>query len=220
MRPLLLSEFLGTAVLVFVGCGAVVVDALTAGALGHFGVSAVWGFVVAALVFALGDVSGAHINPAVTLGFACAKRFPWRSVGPYVLAQAAGAVAGAGLLRAIFPGAPTLGATLPSGSVGQSFALEVVITFILMLVILRVSTGAAERGAQAGLAVGLTVLVLAAVAGPVSGASINPARSLGPALVSGRLEALWIYLTAPVIGAALAVPVGWALAAGSRARLS
>lgn len=204
----LLSEFLGTAILVFVGCGAVVVDVLTGGALGHFGVSAVWGFVVAALVFSLGDVSGAHINPAVTIGFALAGRFAWRGVVPYVLAQAAGAIAGAGLLRGLFPASPTLGQTLPSGSVAQSFALEVAITFILMLVILRVSTGAAERGAQAGLAVGLTVLVLAAVAGPISGASINPARSLGPAVVAGNWESLWLYLLAPVIGAALAVPAG------------
>ena len=203
----LLSEFVGTATLVFVGCGAVVVDVHTGGALGHFGVSSVWGFVVAALVFSLGDVSGAHINPAVTIGFAAAKRFAWAEVVPYIAAQCAGAIAGAGLLRLVFAEAEGLGQTQPNGSVGQSFGLEVAITFVLMLVILRVSTGAAERGAQAGLAVGLTVLVLAAVAGPISGASINPARSLGPALVAGDLGDLWLYALAPTLGAVLSVPV-------------
>ena len=207
MRRFLLAECLGTALLVLAGCGLMVVDGLHGGVIGHFGINAGWGFLVAALVFAFRDISGAHINPAVTLGFAVAGRFSWRSVGPYVLAQAVGAVLGAGLLRLLFPTSLTLGQTNPQGPIIQSFGLEVAITFMLMLVILQVATGAKEKGASAGLAVGLTVAVLATFAGPVSMASINPARSFGPALVALDMEHLWLYLTAPPLGALLAVGV-------------
>lgn len=205
MRRVLFAEALATALLVFGGCGLMVVDGLRGGMIGHFGINAGWGLLVAALVFAFGDLSGAHINPAVTVGFAAAGRLPWARVPGYVLAQAAGACLGALALRGLFPASPTLGQTHPQGPLAQSFGLEVAITFALMTVVLRVATGAKERGASAGLAVGFTVAVLATFAGPVSMASLNPARSLGPALVALDLRDLWLYLTAPVLGALLAV---------------
>ncbi len=162
---------------------------------------------VLALVYALGDVSGAHLNPAVTLGFFLARRFPGRQVLPYVLSQVAGALLASGLLRLLFLGDPTsLGTTLPAGPAAQSFVLEVVLTLFLMFVILSVATGAKEKGVMAGVAVGAVIALEALFAGPVCGASLNPARSLAPALVSGRLEYLWVYLLAPPLGAALAVP--------------
>ena len=203
----LAAECFGTFALVFAGTGAVVVNAASGGAVTHVGVSLTFGLVVLALIYALGDVSGAHLNPAVTLGFFAARRFPGRSVLPYVLAQTAGALAASLLLRALFPADPKLGATLPAGPAWQSFVLEVVLTLFLMLVILSVSTGAKEKGLMAGVAVGAVIGLEALFAGPVSGASMNPARSLAPALVAVRAEHLWVYLTAPVLGAGLAVPL-------------
>ncbi len=203
----LLSEFLGTFCLVFAGTGAIVINAASGGAITHSGVAMTFGLVVLAMIHTFGDVSGAHLNPAVTLGFAAARRFAWREVPAYVAAQAAGALAASGLLRALFPAHGTLGATLPAGTPAQSFVLEAVLTAVLMLVILSVSTGAKEKGITAGIAVGSVIALEAMFAGPVSGASMNPARSLAPALVSGHLEHLWIYLAAPVLGALLAVPL-------------
>ncbi len=201
-----LAEFIGTFALVFAGCGAIVVDQNFGGLLGHVGVSMVFGLVVMAMIYSLGNVSGAHINPAVTIGFLFAGRLDRRVAGPYVLSQCAGAIAAALLLRFLFPDASTLGATLPAGALAQSFVLEMALSFLLMLVILNVSTGHQEKGIMAGVAVGGTVAMGALLGGPVSGASMNPARSLGPALISGELDALWVYLVAPVVGMLLAYP--------------
>lgn len=202
----LFAEFLGTFALVFAGTGAIVINQETQGVITHVGVALTFGLIVLAMIYTLGDVSGAHLNPAVTTAFAFAGRFPWQDVGGYVAAQLAGALGGSGLLRLLFPANDSLGATLPSGPPGQSFILEIVLTFLLMLVILRVSTGAREKGITAGIAIGAVIALEAMFAGPISGASMNPARSLAPAVIAGHLQSLWIYLTAPVIGACLAVP--------------
>jgi aquaporin Z len=159
------------------------------------------------MIYAVGDVSGAHLNPAVTLGFWLAGRFPDGRVVPYLLAQVAGAVLAAGTLRLLHPDHPTLGTTLPAGGWWRSAVYEVLLTLILMTVILSVSAGASEKGITAGLAVGAVVGLEAMFAGPVSGASMNPVRSLAPAVVSGTLDHLWLYLVAPTVGALLAVPV-------------
>jgi aquaporin Z len=159
------------------------------------------------MIHTFGDVSGAHLNPAVTLGFAASRRFPLREVPGYLAAQVCGALSASGLLRVLFPEDAKLGATLPAGPVMQSFILEAVLTAMLMLTILSVSTGAKEKGITAGIAIGGVIGLEAMFAGPICGASMNPARSLAPALVSGHLEHLWIYLTAPVLGALLAVPL-------------
>jgi aquaporin Z len=203
----LLAELLGTFTLVFAGTGAIVINHASGGAIGHAGIALTFGLVVLAMIYTFGDVSGAHLNPAVTMAFAGAGRFPWREVPCYVLAQAAGAFGASGLLRALFPNDVTLGATFPSGTVGQSFILEFVLTAILMLTILSVSTGAKEKGVTAGIAIGAVIALEAMFAGPISGASMNPLRSLAPAVVSGHTEHLWAYLTAPLAGAFLAVPL-------------
>ena len=153
----------------------------------------------------MGDVSGAHLNPAVSFGFWVAKRLPGRDVLPYVASQCAGAIVASGSLRLLFLGHEELGATVPSGALSQSFVLEAILTFFLMFVILGVATGAKEKGITAGLAIGAVVALAALFAGPICGASMNPARSLGPALVSGQSQALWLYLAAPVLGSLLAV---------------
>jgi aquaporin Z len=202
----LAAELFGTFTLVFAGTGAIIVNDASGGAVSHVGVALTFGLVVLALIYSLGDVSGAHLNPAVTLGFFAARRFPARWALPYVLSQCSGALLASLLLRALFIEHPTLGATRPSGTAAQSFLLEVVLTLLLMFVILSVSTGAKEKGAMAGVAVGSVIALEALFAGPVSGASMNPARSLAPALVSGHVGGLWVYLVAPVVGAALAVP--------------
>ena len=206
MRPRLCAEFFGTFALIFAGTGAVVVNQVHGGVIGHAGVALVWGLVVLALIYAFGDISGAHFNPAVTLGFCAAGRFPLREAAPYLAAQGAGAIAASALLKTLFPTNEHLGATLPAGTAWQSWVLELVLTWFLMLVVLNVSTGPKEKGITAGIAVGAVIGLEAMFAGPVCGASMNPARSLGPALVSGHLESLWIYLTAPVLGALLAIP--------------
>jgi aquaporin Z len=159
------------------------------------------------MIYALGDVSGAHLNPAVTLAFAAAQRLEWRWVAPYIAGQTLGAITASLVLRAMFPRHPTLGLTHPTGTDMQSFVLEIVLTLVLMFVILSVSTGAKEKGITAGIAIGAVIALEALFAGPISGASMNPARSLGPAVVSLHMEHLWIYLGAPVIGAVLAVPL-------------
>ncbi len=201
----LVAEGIGTFALVFVGTGAIVVNDATGGAITHLGVALAFGLVIGCMIFALGDVSGAHFNPAVTVSFWVARRFSGSQVAPYVSAQLAGALLASGVLRVLFPAGEELGATVPSGGLAQSFVLEVVLTFFLVFVILSVTTGAKERGVTAALAIGGTVAMGALFGGPISGASMNPARSLGPALVSGQLSAIWLYMAAPVAGALLAV---------------
>jgi aquaporin NIP len=200
----LTAEFLGTFVLVFAGTGAITINEVSGGAVSHVGICLTFGLVVMAMIYAVGDVSGAHLNPAVTLGFALAHRLRIRSVVPYILSQIAGAGAASLLLRSLFPTSATLGATLPAGTALQAFVLEIVLSAVLMFVILSVSVGSKEKGILAGVAVGGVIAFEALFAGPISGASMNPARSLAPALVAARLEHVWVYLTAPVIGAALA----------------
>ena len=202
----LVAEFLGTFALVFAGTGAIVIDNVSGGAVSHVGVALTFGLIVLAMIYTLGDISGAHINPAVTIGFFAARRLPAKTVLPYVISQCAGALSASFILRLLFPQNATLGATIPSGSATQSFVLEIILTALLMFVILGVSTGAAEKGITAGIVVGAVIGLEAMFAGPICGASMNPARSLAPALVSGNTAALWIYLLAPVIGALIAVP--------------
>ena len=206
MRKKLFAEFLGTFGLVFAGTGAIVVNQVSGGAITHAGIAITFGLVVLAMIHAFGDVSGAHMNPAVTTAFALAKRFSWSEVPGYIAAQLAGAFVASGLLRWLFPADAKLGATLPAGAASQSFVLEVVLTFLLMLVVLSVSTGAKEKGITAGIAIGAVIALEAMFAGPICGASMNPARSLAPAVVSGHLEHLWVYFAGPVLGAWLAVP--------------
>jgi aquaporin Z len=201
----LAAEAFGTFALVFAGTGAVVVNDVSGGTVSHVGIALTFGLVVLAMVYALGDVSGCHLNPAVTLGFFAARRFEGRWVAPYIASQCAGAVLASLTLRLMFPAHATLGATLPAGDASQSFVLEVILTLILMFVILSVSTGSKEKGVLAGVAVGSVIALEALFAGPISGASMNPARSLAPALASLRLDHLWVYLTAPVLGACVGV---------------
>ena len=196
-----MAELLGTFALVFAGTGAIIINHASNGAVTHAGIALTFGLVVLAMIYTLGDVSGAHLNPAVTLGFFAAGRLPARDVLPYVVAQSIGALLASGVLRALFPGDATLGATLPAGSALQSFVLEFILTALLMFVILSVSTGAKEKGITAGIAVGSVIALEAMFAGPICGASMNPARSFAPALISGQLQHLWIYLAAPVLGA-------------------
>ena len=204
-RRKLAAEFFGTFALVFAGTGAIVADSL-GGKLTHIGIALTFGLVVMSMIYAFGDISGAHFNPAVTLGFCAARRMAWSGFAPYVLVQCAGAVAASLLLRISFPGHATLGATHPTGPAGQSLIFEILLTWLLMLVILCVSTGAKEKGITAGIAIGGVIALEALFGGPVSGASMNPARSLGPALAGGNFADLWIYFIGPAAGALLAVP--------------
>lgn len=198
----LLAEAFGTFFLVLAGCGAVVVNART-GALGHVGVALTFGLVVTAMVAATGHVSGAHINPAVTAAFALFRHFPWREVPAYVAAQVAGAAAAAALLVALFGTAPgAVGATVPLGDPLQSLLLEVVLSAALMFVITAVATDTRAVGEMAALAIGATVALDALWGGPISGASMNPARSFGPALLAGVWRAHWIYWLGPLLGTA------------------
>ena len=201
------SELLGTFILVFCGTGAIIINQETNGIVTHPGIAFTFGLVIMSLIYALGNISGAHFNPAVTIAFALAKKFSWKEVLPYTLSQFAGAIIASILLQYLFPANELLGTTIPSGVVRQSFILELFLTFFLMLVIINVATGSKEQGMFAGLAIGSVILLEAMFAGPICGASMNPARSLAPALISGHTEHLWIYLTATTAGAALAIPV-------------
>lgn len=203
----LTAEALGTFALVFCGTGAIVINQESGGAVTHVGVALTFGFIVMAMIYALGGISGAHLNPAVSLAFAIAGKFDWKNVLPYIASQIVGALLASFVLRLLFPANELLGATLPAGTATQSFVLEFLLTFFLMLVIINVATGSKEQGMFAGLAIGGTVLLEAMFAGPICGASMNPARSLGPAVVSGHLEHLWVYLTATSLGAIAAIPV-------------
>jgi len=199
------AEVIGTFALVFSGTGAIVVNDVANGVVTHVGIALTFGMIVMALIYALGDISGAHLNPAVTIGFWTARQFDGKEVVPYIVAQLIGAIAASATLRVLFLEHDTLGATLPAGAWWQSFVLEVILTFLLMFIILNVATGAKEKGTMAGAAVGATVGLEAMFAGPICGASMNPARSIAPALVSGHLEHLWIYIVATIAGAILAV---------------
>ena len=202
-----LAELLGTFALVFCGTGAIVINQQAGGVITHVGIAITFGFVVMAMIYVLGDISGAHMNPAVTIAFTIAKRFSVKQVLPYIISQAAGAILASATLKYLFPTNETLGATFPAGTEMQSFVLEFILTFFLMLVIINVATGSKEQGMFAGLAIGSTVLLEAMFAGPVCGASMNPIRSISPAIVSGHLEHLWIYIAAPIAGAAFAIPI-------------
>ena len=201
-----ISEILGTFALVFCGTGAIVIDKATGGGVSHVGVAVTFGLIVMAMIYGLGEISGAHLNPAVSIAFALAGRLPAKALAPYIASQAAGAFLASLTLRLLFPSDQLLGATLPAGSPWQSFVLELILTYFLMIVIINVSTGPKEQGLFAGIAIGSVILLEAMFAGPICGASMNPVRSLAPAIVSGHIENLWVYLTAPVIGAALAIP--------------
>jgi aquaporin NIP len=201
----LLAELIGTFALVFAGTGAIVINDVSGGSVTHVGIALTFGLVVMAMIYTVGDISGAHFNPAVTSGFWLSGRFSGAQVFPYVLTQCLGAFVASATLHFLFPTHTTLGTTLPAGLEAQSFVLELILTFLLMFVILNVSTGAKEKGITAGIAVGAVIGLEAMFAGGICGASMNPARSLAPAIVSGHLEHLWIYLTAPFAGAALAV---------------
>ena len=198
LRPLV-AESIGTFALVFAGCGAVMVDAKTH-QLGHVGVAISFGLVIMFGIYAVGHISGAHFNPAVTFAFALTRHFPWRRALAYWGAQLLGALLAAALLRGSLGNIADTGATVPSGSQGQSFLWELVLSAFLMFVILAVATDTRAVGEAAAVAIGGTIALDAMFGGPISGASMNPARSLGPALVSGNLHALWLYIVAPVIG--------------------
>lgn len=202
-----LAEGIGTFAIVFCGTGAIIIDQETNGGVTHTGIAITFGLIVMSMIYALGNVSGAHMNPAVSIAFALAGRFSRKELSPYILSQLAGGCLSSLVLKLLFPGNEFLGATIPAGSAMQSFILEFLLTFFLMLVIINVATGNKEQGMFAGLAIGAVVLLEAMFAGPVSGASMNPARSLAPALVSGYTRHVWIYLLAPVLGSALAIPV-------------
>ena len=208
------AEALGTFALVFAGTGAVVIDSVTGGGVTHAGIALTFGLIVMAMIYAVGDISGAHLNPAVTIGFCIAGRIPVRWILPYIASQLAGALFASVTLLMLFGNHASLGATLPTGSAGQSFGLEAILTGILMFVILCVSTGPKEVGTMAGIAIGGIIGLEAMFAGPICGASMNPARSLAPALVSGNHHALWVYLIAPILGSAVAVPL-WRITRGS-----
>ena len=192
------AEAIGTFFLVLIGPGAVMVDAHSRGAVGHAGIALAFAFVVTAMIYALGHLSGAHINPAVTIGFWSARRFPGRDVAPYIAAQCTGAVAAATALRVVLGPVGDVGATLPRISVGGAFAIEWLLSFALMFVIMAVATDERVADGFAAIAVGLTVGFCAMMGGPLTGASMNPARSLGPALAGGRWDAHWLYWVAPI----------------------
>jgi MIP family channel proteins len=198
------AEFIGTFGLVFAGTGAIVIDEVSHGEISHVGVGIVFGLVVAAMIYAIGHISGAHINPAVTLGFALVRHFPWRQVPLYWAAQLAGAVAASLALRALFGLVADLGATVPAGSDVQSLGLEIVLSFFLMFVIMAVATDVRAVGQGAALAIGSVVGLEAIMGGPISGASMNPARSFAPALVALEFASHWVYWVGPMVGMALA----------------
>jgi aquaporin NIP len=198
----LAAELIGTFALVFAGAGAIMVDAKTQ-QLGHVGVAISFGLVIMVMIYAVGHVSGAHFNPAVSFAFALTRHFPWTRLLGYWAAQVSGALLAAAILRGSLGNRAHVGATLPAGSQAQAFLWEAVLTFFLMFVIMSVATDTRAVGEAAAIAVGGAVGLDAMFGGPVTGASMNPARSLGPALVSGDLHALWVYLVAPLVGAAV-----------------
>ena len=200
-----ISEFIGTFAMIFCGTGAMTINETTGGDVTHVGIGITWGLIVMAMIYAFGEISGAHFNPAVSIAFAYAKKFSWKEVPKYIFFQVAGAFAASLLLMWLFPKSELLGATIPTVDVWRAFVLELILTFFLMVVIINVSTGSKEVGMMAGIAIGSVVLLEALFAGPITNASMNPARSLAPNIVSGNIEGLWLYIFAPIIGALLAV---------------
>ena len=198
----LVAEAIGTFALVFAGCGAIMVDAKT-GQLGHLGVALSFGLVIMFGIYAVGHISGAHFNPAVTFAFALGRRFPWPEAAVYWAAQLVGAFAAALLLRASLGNVADVGTTQPSGSQGQAFLWELILTFFLLFVIMAVATDTRAVGEAAAIAIGGTIALDAIFGGPITGASMNPARSIAPAVVSGNLHAIWLYVAAPLVGAAI-----------------
>ena len=197
-----LSEFLATFFLVFAGTGAIVIDQQSGGAITHVGIALTFGLVIAAMAFTFGSYSGAHMNPAVTIALFIGKKFPKNEVPLYLSAQLAGAFAASLLLKTLFPDNAALGTTLPAGSEMQSFILEMVLTFFLMITILSTTK---EKNNYAPLAIGFTIMLEAMFAGPITGASMNPFRSLAPAVVSGTMQSLWLYIAGPIIGSIVAM---------------
>ncbi len=200
-----ISEVIGTFSLVFCGTGAMTINEITGGDVTHVGIAITWGLIVMAMIYAFGEISGAHFNPAVTIAFAYAKKFEWKEVPKYILAQCIGAILASSILVYLFPESEYLGGTIPVIEDLKAFILELLLTYFLMVVIINVSTGSKETGTMAGIAIGGVVLLEAMFAGPITKASMNPARSLGPALLSGHWEHQWLYFIAPIIGALLAV---------------
>ena len=200
-----IAEFIGTFAMIFCGTGAMTINEITGGDVTHVGIGITWGLIVMAMIYAFGEISGAHFNPAVSIAFAYAKKFSWKEVPKYIFFQVAGAFAASLLLMWLFPKSELLGATIPTVDVWRAFVLELILTFFLMVVIINVSTGSKEIGMMAGIAIGSVVLLEALFAGPITNASMNPARSLAPNIVSGNIEGLWLYIFAPIIGALLAV---------------
>lgn len=202
-----ISETIGTFAMVFCGCGAMTINEITGGSISHVGVAATWGLIVMAMIYAFGEISGAHFNPAVTIGFAFAKKFAWNKVPPYILAQAIGAIFAAFLLWFLFPESQFLGETTPAEGFPayKAAILEFLLTFFLMVVIINVSTGSKEIGTMAAIAVGGVILLEAMFAGPMTKASMNPIRSIAPALFTGNFQYLWLYISAPILGAITAV---------------
>ena len=199
------AEFIGTFAMIFCGTGAMTINEITGGDVTHVGIGITWGLIVMAMIYAFGEISGAHFNPAVSIAFAYAKKFSWKEVPKYIFFQVAGAFAASLLLMWLFPKSELLGATIPTVDVWRAFVLELILTFFLMVVIINVSTGSKEVGMMAGIAIGSVVLLEALFAGPITNASMNPARSLAPNIVSGKIKGLWLYILAPIIGAILAV---------------
>lgn len=203
---ILVSEAVGTFALVFTGCGAVVANDLFNVGFGALGVNIVFGMVVMAVVYSLGNVSGAHINPAVSVAFCASGRLPRNLLLPYIAAQCFGAIVAAFLLRLLFPDHSGYGMTATVIDVPRSFLFEILLTFLLMFVIFNVLSGNGAKKVMAGLVIGAAVTLLSMFGGGVTGASMNPARSIGPALAAENLDLIWLYLTAPPIGALLAWP--------------
>jgi aquaporin NIP len=200
-----LAEIIGTFAMVFCGTGSIVINQQSGGVITHLGIAITFGLIVTAMIYSFGDISGAHLNPAVTIAFWIAKEFSAKEVLPYILSQSMGAFIASVTLKFLFPTNETLGSTIPSGSAMQSFVLEIILTFILMLVILQVAKGSKETRMFAGLIIGFVVLLEALFAGPICGASMNPIRSIAPAVVSNHFEHVWIYIFAPIAGSVLAV---------------
>jgi MIP family channel proteins len=203
----LAAEFVGTFGLVFAGTGAIIVNTVTEGTVSHIGTGLTFGLIIMVMIYAFGHVSGAHFNPAVTLAFAAGRHFPWLMVPRYWAAQLAGGITASLVHRALFGDVANLGATLPSGSASQSFGLEIVLTLILMVVITAVATDTRAVGQAAAIAIGGTIGLEALFAGPISGASMNPARSLAPAIVSGTWQDQWLYVAGPTLCAVAGVMI-------------